>query len=96
MNPFNNCPRCKKKYLLTQMNCSKCGLYISNNMYRFETEKYIISIYEESNKTFIRSKKTTPIWNTFDFLVPETQITINKKLPPETTEQDIEKYIILK
>src|SRR5258708_5513361 len=92
---FNICPRCSNKYWWKRFKCKKCSFSIINDAweypdqgyYMFETDRYIVSIYDIDNGNVSLIKdKMGPLW---------TSYTIKKAIDPKATDETIEKLLIL-
>jgi hypothetical protein len=85
MNKFHQCPRCDKRYWFKRYYCV-CSFFISTETkvcYTFKTPKYEVMVF--SNYSLILRK---PLYAICVSRLP-------KKLPPKTTDEEIEKYLAL-
>ena len=86
-NKFHYCPRCSKFYLFNRSSCHKClfsfGLKYEWN-YFLLTKKYLVYVYND--RTILYARKNYSDYFTF---------TIDKVLPPNISEIDIDKLLIL-
>ena len=109
MKPFRVCPRCDCWHIFKCSSCSRCSFAIVSMLYAtidwkymFDTDKYKVKVY--GGQSLVASKATRRIYAMaanpnnktgigIDF--PIIDVVIPKQLSPKTTDQDIEKYLLL-
>lgn len=98
MKSFRICPRCNKKYVFKRHQCSICKfiVYPYYYCYEFITYKYIV-VVEEFKFSVIFRKETRPdAYGPIAFCYPASfKYTIAKSLSPKSTDEDIDKLLLL-
>lgn len=91
---FNKCPRCEKNYWIKQYLCKNCSYNEYGKTKMFKTTKYFVSIFADYTviKSINKIEYDTPFGN---FLTHAFVKNIPRQLSIKSTEEDIDKYLIL-
>lgn len=96
MKSFHICPCCDKWYWFKRGTCNKCGYVLLNNGYIFRTGKYTIDVIDEAS-TISFTDKSYIWWNLLSGhrAAVDLQTLIQRKLSPKSTDEDIDKLLML-